>query len=139
LVIFGAFSYLFCCGGFEASPLWFWLGMHAWTLRHSFPCHPSLKSVGKGAQCGGFLRFWESGALGRNPSIPLDLASFGGPNHSIGCPWGTRSIRKVLCKSMERIGRSGKLLEGLTHGSLFILSCLGLTGLTEACDQSNWC
>jgi hypothetical protein len=32
--------------------------------------------VGKDVQFGGFLRFRESGALGGNPSIPIDLASF---------------------------------------------------------------
>jgi hypothetical protein len=42
--------------------------------------------VGKDVQFGGFLKFRESGALGGNPSIPLDLASFGGPNHSYGMP-----------------------------------------------------
>jgi hypothetical protein len=41
-------------------------------------------SVGKGARFGGFSRFRESGVLGGNPSIPLDLASCGGPNHSYG-------------------------------------------------------
>jgi hypothetical protein len=30
--------------------------------------------------------FWESGVLGGNPSIPLDLGSFGGPNRSNGMP-----------------------------------------------------
>jgi hypothetical protein len=28
---------------------------------------------------------------------------------AMGCPWGTSSIPKVLCKSMERIRRSGRL------------------------------
>jgi hypothetical protein len=35
---------------------------------------------------GGFFRFQESGVLGGNPSIPLDLASFGGLNRSYGIP-----------------------------------------------------
>jgi hypothetical protein len=42
--------------------------------------------VGKGARFGAFLRFWESGFLGGNLSIPLDLPSFGGPNRSYGMP-----------------------------------------------------
>jgi hypothetical protein len=29
LVFFGALSWRFSCGGFEASPLQFWLGMYA--------------------------------------------------------------------------------------------------------------
>jgi hypothetical protein len=42
----------------------------------SFPCDLPLKYVRKGARFGGFLRFQESGVLGRNPMAPLDLASF---------------------------------------------------------------
>jgi hypothetical protein len=45
-----------------------------------------LKYVGKGARFRSFLRFWESGVLGGNPSIPLDLASFGGLNRIYGMP-----------------------------------------------------
>jgi hypothetical protein len=51
-----------------------------------FFCDPPLKSAGKGARFGGFLRFRESGVLGGNPSIPLNLASFGEPNRSFGMP-----------------------------------------------------
>jgi hypothetical protein len=40
--------------------------------------------VSKGARFWGFPRFRESGVLGGNPSIPLDLVSFGGPNHGYG-------------------------------------------------------
>jgi hypothetical protein len=42
--------------------------------------------MSKGAQFLGFPRFRESGVLGVNPFIPLDLASFGGPNHSYVMP-----------------------------------------------------
>jgi hypothetical protein len=42
--------------------------------------------VSEGARFGGFLRFRVSGVLGGNPSIHLDLASFGGPNCSYGIP-----------------------------------------------------
>jgi hypothetical protein len=40
--------------------------------------------VGKGSRFGGILKFLESCVLGGNHSIPLDLASSGGPNHSYG-------------------------------------------------------
>jgi hypothetical protein len=81
--------------------------MYAWTLRGYFPCDSPPKSVNKGARFWGFLRFRESGVLGGNHSIPLDSLSFGGQNRSYGCPRGTPSIPKVLCESVERIGRSG--------------------------------
>jgi hypothetical protein len=42
--------------------------------------------MGKGVRFAGFIKFQESGVLGGNPSIPLDLASFGGPNLAMGCP-----------------------------------------------------
>jgi hypothetical protein len=42
--------------------------------------------MSKGARFWGFLGFRVRGILGRNPSIPLDLASFGGPNCGYGLP-----------------------------------------------------
>jgi hypothetical protein len=42
--------------------------------------------MSKGARFLGFLRFQEIGVLGGNSSILLDLASFGGTNHSYGMP-----------------------------------------------------
>jgi hypothetical protein len=60
--------------------------MYAWTPRVSFPFESPPKSVSKGARFWGFLRFRVRGILGGNPSIPLDLAIFGGPNHGYGMP-----------------------------------------------------
>jgi hypothetical protein len=42
--------------------------------------------MGKRTRLWGFLRFRESGVFGGNPLIPIDLASFGGPNRSYGMP-----------------------------------------------------
>ena len=42
--------------------------------------------MSKGAQFWGFLGPRVRGVLGGNPSIPLDLASFGGPNLGYGVP-----------------------------------------------------
>jgi hypothetical protein len=41
---------------------------------------------GKRCSIWGFFRFRESGVISGNPSIPLDLASFGGPNHRYAMP-----------------------------------------------------
>jgi hypothetical protein len=72
---------------------WFWdlslwdlVGVYAWTLHGSFPSDSLPKSVSKGARFWGFPRFRESGVLGGNPTIPLDLTSSGGPNRSYGMP-----------------------------------------------------
>jgi hypothetical protein len=56
------------------NPLWF------------FPFDSLPKSMSKGAQFWGFLRSRVRGVLGGVPSIPLDLASFGGPNRGYGMP-----------------------------------------------------
>jgi hypothetical protein len=46
---------------------------------------------------------------------------------------------KVLCKSVERFGRSGVGFGGVDPRVLFIPSCPGLTGLTGVCDRSDQC
>jgi hypothetical protein len=51
------------------------------------------------------------------------------------CP----TIPKVLCESVERIGRSGVRFGGVDPWVLFIPSCPGLTGLTGATDRSDRC
>jgi hypothetical protein len=86
-------------------------GMYAWTLCGSFPCDSPPKSVSKGTRFWGFPRFWESGVLGGNPLIPLYSTSFGGPNrdaHEV-----LLASPKVLCESVEWIGRSGSGFEGV--------------------------
>jgi hypothetical protein len=86
LVIFWAFSWWFCCGGFETFLFGIWWGMNAWTLHGSFPVDSPPKFVSKRAWFWGFLRFRVRDVLGGNPSIPLDLASIGGLNHGYGIP-----------------------------------------------------
>jgi hypothetical protein len=46
---------------------------------------------------------------------------------------------KVLCESVERIGRSGVGFGGVDPRALFISSCPGITGLTSALDLSDRC
>jgi hypothetical protein len=132
LVIFGAFSWWFSYGGFEASPLGIWLGMYAWSLRGSFLCDPSHKSMGKGSQFWGFLWFRESGVLGGNPSIPLDLARFGGPNRGYGILMRFHSILKVLCEYVERIRRPGRLFGAVNLRLVVHPECSGP-------NRSDWC
>jgi hypothetical protein len=75
LEIFGAFSWRFSWNDFEAFLFGIWWGMYAWTLRGSFPFDSPPKS-----QIWGFRCSRVRGVLGKISLIPLDLASFGGPN-----------------------------------------------------------
>jgi hypothetical protein len=91
--------------GFETLLFGIWWGMYAWTIRGSFPFDSPPKSVSKGARFWGFLRSRVRGVFGEISSFPLDLPSFGGPNHSYGMPMRYSYYPKVLCESVERIGR----------------------------------
>jgi hypothetical protein len=137
--IFGVFSWWFSCGCFEVFLFGIWWWMYAWILRGSFPCDSPLKSVSKGARFGGFLRFRVSCVLGGNPSIPLDLACFGGQNHSYGMPWGTPTVPNVLCKSVERIEISGWGFGRVDPHLAVHPERPGLTDLTSALHSSDWC
>jgi hypothetical protein len=86
LVIFGALSWRISCGGFETFLLGIWCGMHASTLHGSFPFDSPPKSASKGARFWGFLGSRVRCVLSGISSIPLDLASFGGPNLGNGVP-----------------------------------------------------
>jgi hypothetical protein len=57
--------------------------------------------MSKGAQFWGFLLFRVRGVLGGLSLIPLDLASFGGPNLGYGMPMRYSYYPKVLCESVE--------------------------------------
>jgi hypothetical protein len=85
-VIFRTFSWQCSCGGFDTFLLGIWWGMYAWTLCGSFPFDSPPKSVSKGAQCWVFLCSRVRGVLDEISSIPLNLASFGGPNLGYGVP-----------------------------------------------------
>jgi hypothetical protein len=54
-------------------------------------------------------------------------------------PWGVPTIPKVLCKSVERFGRSGFGFGGVDTQVLFILTSSGHTGLTGASHRSDRC
>jgi hypothetical protein len=86
-VIFRAFSWWFSWSIFEAYLFGIWWGMYAWTLCGSFPfdSRPPKLAI-KGARFWGFRCSRVRGVLGKISSIPLDLASFGGPNLSYGVP-----------------------------------------------------
>jgi hypothetical protein len=60
-------------------------------------------------------------------------------NLAMECPWGVPTIPKVLFDFVERIGRSGVGFGGVDPRAMFILSCPGITGLTDALDRSDRC
>jgi hypothetical protein len=60
-------------------------------------------------------------------------------NLAMECPWGVLTIPKVLCESVERIGRSRVGFGGVDSQVMFILSYPGVTGLTGAlCDAPGF-
>jgi hypothetical protein len=71
----------------------------------------------------GFLLSRVRGVLGGISSIPLDLASFSGPNLGYGMSMRCSDYPQSLCKSVERIGRSGVGFRGVDPWELFIPSC----------------
>jgi hypothetical protein len=91
--------------------------------------------MSKGAQFWGFRSFRDRGVLGGISSIPLGLASFGGPNLGYGVP---PTIPKVLRKSMERFGRLGVGFGGVDPRVLFIPRAQ-VTCLTGASHRSDRC
>jgi hypothetical protein len=58
-------------------------------------------------------------------------------NLAMDSSWGVPTIPKVLCKFVERFGRSEVGFGGVNSRVLFIPSCAGLTGLTGVCDRSD--
>jgi hypothetical protein len=54
-------------------------------------------------------------------------------------PLGVPTIPKVLCKSVERIGRSAVGFVGVDPRLLFISSCPGVISLTGALDRFDRC
>jgi hypothetical protein len=63
--------------------------------------------VSKGTRFWGFLGSRVRGVLGRISSIPINLASFGGPNLGYGVPMGcsyyTQSLAQI-CGAIREIG-----------------------------------
>jgi hypothetical protein len=66
-----------------------------------------LSSVRKGARFWGFLLYRVRSVLGGISSIPLDLASFGGPNLGYGvpmrCSYYSKSLVRI-CGANQEIG-----------------------------------
>jgi hypothetical protein len=105
---------------FRGLSLWDLVGLYTSTLRGSFPFDSPPKSVSKGARFWGFLGSRVRGVLGGISSIPLGLSSFGGPNLCYGVPMRCSYYPKVLCKIVERFGRSGVGYGGVNLLVLFI-------------------
>jgi hypothetical protein len=76
--------------------------------------------VTKGARFWDFLGSRVSGVYGGISSILLSLSSFGGPNLSYGVPTWYSYCPKVLCKIVQRFGRSGVGFGGVYQLVLFI-------------------
>jgi hypothetical protein len=113
--------------------------MYAWTLRGSFPFDSPPKSMSKGARFQGFLGSRVRGVLGGISSIPLNLASFGGPNLGYGvtmrCSYYSQSLAQIH-KAIQEIGRWiwGCWTAGTIHPE-----SLGHTGMTGASHRSDRC
>jgi hypothetical protein len=75
-----------------------------------------LKSVSKGARFWGFLGSRVRGVLGVISSIPLDLASFGGPNLGYGvsmrCSYYPQSLAQIREAIWDRELDLGELTRG---------------------------
>jgi hypothetical protein len=91
--------------------------MYAWTLHGSFPFDSPPESVSKGTWFWGFLLSRVRDVLGGISSIPLDLASFCGPNLGYGvsmrCSYNLQSLVRIHGANRE-IGSFD--LEELTRG-----------------------
>jgi hypothetical protein len=137
LVIFGAFSWRFSQSIFEV----FLFGIFGWYMHEPFmvlfPLIPLPKSWEKGLNFGvivvlGFAVFLAE--ILRFLSIQQVLVDH---NLAMECPWGVPTTPKVLCESVEWIGKSGVSFGGVDQWVLFIPSCPGVTGLTGARDRSD--
>jgi hypothetical protein len=105
--------------------------------------------VGKGARFWGSLRFRESGVLGGNPSIPLDLASFGGPNRSYWMPMrpqslvrirgANREIGKVILKAWPAVRCSSRAPRPRLVWPVLPSVGFGSGELLGSCGFGLWC
>jgi hypothetical protein len=132
LVIFGAFSWQFSCGGFETFLFGIWWGCMHKPFVVLFPLIPQPNPLVKGLNFGvlivlGFVVF-----LAEILRFLLIQRVLVDQIIAMGCPWGTPSIPKVLCESVEWNGRSGSGFEEVdpqlvVHPELPRL------------DRSDWC
>jgi hypothetical protein len=134
LVIFRALSWRFSWSDFEAFIFGFWWGMYAWTLRGSFPFDSPPKSVSKGARFWGFRGSRVRGVLGGICSIPLVLASFGGPNLGYGVLMRCSYYPQSLVQNRGAIREIGSWFWGeLTHGC-----CSSRAAQSDQCCSPVW-
>jgi hypothetical protein len=139
LVIFGALSWQFSCGDFEAILFGIWSGMYAITIHGSFPFNSPPKSVSKGARFWGFLLSRVRDVLGGISSIPLDLASFGRPNLGYGVPMRCSYFDQSLVRILGANREIGVGFGGVDPRALVIPRAQVLTGLTGASHWSDRC
>jgi hypothetical protein len=71
--------------------------------------------------------------------ITHDLASLGNQILAMECPWGVPTFPKVLCKSVERIGRSRFGFGGVDSQVAVHLELPRPTSLTGAGDRCDRC
>jgi hypothetical protein len=88
------------------------VGVYAWSHRGSFPSDSPLKSLSKGAQLWDFRCSRVRGILGVLSSIPLDLASFGGPNRGYGVPMRCSYYPQSLAQIRGAIREIGSWIWG---------------------------
>jgi hypothetical protein len=139
LVIFGAFSWRFSWSDFESFLLGIWWGMYAWTLRGSFPFNSPTKSVSKWAWFWGFLCSRVRDILGGISSIPLDLASFGGPHLGYGVPMRCSYYPQSLAQIRGAIREIGSWIWGSWPVGAVHPESSGHTGPTGASHRSDRC
>jgi hypothetical protein len=113
--------------------------MYARTLRGSFPFDPPPKSVSKGSRFWGFLSSRVRGILDRISLIPLNLASFGGPNLGYGVPMRCSYYPQSLAKICGAIREIGSCIWGCWPAGAIHPESSGHTGLTGASHRSDQC
>jgi hypothetical protein len=110
--------------------------MYVWTLCCSFPSDSPPKSVSKGAQFWGFRCSRVRSVLGGISSIPLDLASFGGPNLGYGVPMRCSYYPQSLAQIHGAIREVGSWIWGSWPAGAVRPESSCHTGLTGA--DSCW-
>jgi hypothetical protein len=113
--------------------------MYAWTPRGSFPFDFPPKSVRKGLNFGVFVVLGFVVFLAEILRFLLIQRVLVDHNLAMECPWGVPTIPKVLCVSVEWIGRWEVGFGGVDPRVLFHPSCPGATDLTGALDWSDRC
>jgi hypothetical protein len=134
LVIFGAFSWWFSWSDFEAFLFGIWWGIYTWALHGFFSFDSPPKFVSKGAWFWGFRCSRVRGILGGISLIPLDLASFGGPNLGYRVPMRSSFYPQSLAQIRGAIRKIGSWIwgswpEGAIHPEL---------PMHDRSDQCSW-